>query len=286
MSKVAVLGLGTMGSRMAHNLLKAGNDVVVYNRTRENAAALEAAGAKIAESPREAAEQSEITVSMVTDIDASRTIWLDAQKGAIHGLRPGSIAIESSTLTPDWIRKLGDAVVHRSAEFLDAPVVGSKPHAESAQLMFLIGGAETLEKARRTLLTMGTAIHHVGPMGAGSLMKLAVNALLGIQVAALGEILGLIRKSGIDEKKGIEILNAMPTASPALQRIAGIVSSRSFAPNFPIRLVEKDFSYAVTTAEHINTTLPASIAVRDVYARAIRDGLGEGDISGVVQLYD
>ncbi len=195
MSTVAVLGLGAMGRRMAKKLLEAGHDVVAYNRTGERARALEAEGATRAESPREAAARSDIVIGMVTDDDASRAVWLDANTGAIGGLREGAVAIESSTLTSAWVRELADAVTARGAGFLDAPVVGSRPQAEAGQLIYCVGGAaETLNKARGGLSAMGAAIHHVGPVAAGIATKLAVNALFGIQVAALGEMLGMVRK--------------------------------------------------------------------------------------------
>src|SRR5215470_16372325 len=124
MSKVSVMGLGAMGFRMAQRLLKAGHEVVVYNRTKERASAIESEGAQLAASPREAAERSYIVISMVTDDNASRSLWLDKETGAANGLRHGSIAIESSTLTPAWVSALADDVSRCNAKFLDAPVVG------------------------------------------------------------------------------------------------------------------------------------------------------------------
>jgi len=287
MSTVTVLGLGAMGYRMAKKLLEAGHNVTVYNRTGERARALEAEGATRADSPREAAARSEFVISMVTDDDASHAVWLDANTGAIHGLRTGAVAIESSTLTPAWVHQLADVVTTRGAGLLDAPVVGSRPQAEAGQLIYCIGGAaETLDKARDTLSAMGAAIHHVGPVGAGIAMKLAVNALFGIQVVVLGEILGMVRKSGIDVKQAVEVLGALLTASPALKAVAGQMVARSYAPLFPIHLVEKDFRYIVESAALVKAPVPTSKAVRDVYTRALREGYGNDNISGVAQLFD
>jgi len=287
MSTVAVLGLGAMGLRMAKKLLETGHDVVVYNRTGARARTLEAEGATRADSPREAAARSEFVIGMVTDDGASRAVWLDANTGAIGGLREGAVAIESSTLTPAWVRELADAVAARGAGFLDAPVVGSRPQAEAGQLIYCVGGAtETLAKAREVLSAMGAAIHHLGPVGAGIAVKLAVNAFFGIQVAAMGEILGLLRKSGIDVKLAVEVLGTLSTTSPALKAVAGQVAARSYAPLFPINLVEKDFRYITESAAQINAPVPASKAVRDVYARALRAGYGDDNISGIAQLFD
>lgn len=287
MSTVAVLGLGAMGVRMAKKLLETGHDVVVYNRTGERARALEAEGATRAESPREAAARSEFVISMVTDDDASRAVWLDANTGAIGGLREGAVAIESSTLTPAWVRELADTAAARGAGFLDAPVVGSRPQAEAGQLIYCVGGAaETLAKAREALSAMGAAIHHIGPVGAGIAMKLAVNALFGIQVAALGEMLGMVGKSGIDVKQAVAVLGTLPTTSPALKAVAGQMTARSYAPLFPIHLVEKDFRYITEAAAQVNARVPTSAAVREVYARALREGYGDDNISGIAQLFD
>jgi 3-hydroxyisobutyrate dehydrogenase len=136
---VAVIGLGAMGSRLAHNLLNAGYTVVVHNRTSEKAQPLVDRGAAFVTTPRAAAEQSDVVLSMVTDNEISRQLWLAAETGAIFGLTPDKIAIEMSTLTVDWVRELGAAITQTEAGFLDAPVVGSRPQAEAGKLNFASG---------------------------------------------------------------------------------------------------------------------------------------------------
>jgi 3-hydroxyisobutyrate dehydrogenase len=287
MSKVSVIGLGAMGSRMARRLLKAGHEVVVYNRAKESANALESEGARIASSPREAAEQSDLVISMVADDQASQSVWLDLETGAVKGLRHGSIAIESSTLTTAWVSALANAVSRQGARFLDAPAVGSRPQAEAGQLIYLVGGeAETIDKVSDILSVMGSLIHHAGPVGSGAAMKLAVNALFGIQVAALSEVLGCLGKLNFEESKAIDLLASMPIISPALKRIIGLIAARDFAPNFPIRLVEKDLGYFVETARGVNALSPICETVRKVYESAKREQFGELDISGVAQLFE
>lgn len=156
-------------------------------------------GATFVTSPRAAAEQSDLVISMVTDNEISRQVWLASETGAILGFTPDKIAIEMSTLTIDWVRELGAAIAQCGAGFLDAPVVGSRPQAEVGKLISLVGGqAETLAQVRKTLADAGAAVvHHVGAVGQGMAMKLAVNALFGIQVAALAELLGMLSKDGI-----------------------------------------------------------------------------------------
>jgi 3-hydroxyisobutyrate dehydrogenase len=149
MQKVAILGLGIMGNGMAHNLLKAGFALTVYNRSREKAAALEAAGAQVADTPKA----------------ASRSVWL-GDDGALAGVRSDTLLIECSTLSTGWVRELAELAGRRGCAFLDAPVTGSKPVAESGELGFLVGGdAAALERARPVLEAMGQRINHLGPVG-------------------------------------------------------------------------------------------------------------------------
>ncbi|MHB9118123.1 MAG: NAD(P)-dependent oxidoreductase [Burkholderiales bacterium] len=284
MKNIAVLGLGAMGSRLAGNLLDAGYRVNVYNRTARHSLALEAKGAIPAASPREACMQADIVIGMVTDDEASRQLWTHAESGAIHGLRKGAVAVESSTLSPAWVRELSGAIGQRGAHFLDAPVLGSRPQAEAHQLVYLVGGEATaLAEAREVLAANSAAIHHVGPAGAGATLKLAVNALFGIQVAALGEILAILGGAGMDIAQTVELLGGFPVTSPALKRIASLMATRSFTPNFPIHLVEKDFRYFVAMASKGLGNQSLSSLAHDIYIQAIQEGYGNDDIAGISQ---
>src|SRR5919109_4498430 len=140
MDEIAVLGLGAMGSRMAANLVKAGYGVRVWNRTADAATPLVEAGARQAPSPREAAAGAAFVIAMLRDDEASRKVWLDPENGAFRALDPQAVAIESSTLTLDWIRNLGQAAAEQGLSLLEAPVAGSRPQAEAGQLIYLCGG--------------------------------------------------------------------------------------------------------------------------------------------------
>ncbi len=285
--KITVLGLGAMGSRMAANLLKAGYAVTVWNRSPAPAEALVAQGANIAPTPKLAVEAADIVISMITDNNASRAIWLDRETGAVMGLKKNAIAIESSTLTVDWVRELGAEISNRGVAFLDAPVVGSRPQADAGKLIYLVGGrAETLRQVQNILLSAGAStIHHVGDIGQGMLMKLAVNALFGIQVAALAEIIGMLNKNGVDSAKAMECLGDLPVISPAAKNAGNLMLIDNHAPMFPIDLVEKDFRYMTQTAQAVNASTPASNAIRDIYLDAIALGYGRDNITGVVRLF-
>ncbi|MGY2374374.1 NAD(P)-dependent oxidoreductase [Pseudomonas sp. SDO524_S393] len=285
MATIAVLGLGAMGSRMALNLLRAGHAVTVWNRSAKAAEELVAAGARQATTPREAASGASIVLSMVRDDAASRDVWLSPEHGAAAGMAPDSIAIESSTVSHEWILALGKALQVKGLALIDAPVSGSRPQAEAAQLVFLVGGAPAVVEAARTvLLAMGTSLHHVGPLGAGALVKLATNALLGVQVTTLAELFGMLGKQGVDLTKAFDAVAATSVSSVASQRSAASMAAGNFAPQFPVTLIEKDFGYVVSAAGGAQLA-PTIEASRQVFGTAIEQGLGDLNMTGVVRLF-
>ncbi len=286
MTKIAFLGLGAMGQRMVKQLLNAGHDVVVYNRSRAAAEAALTGGAKFAETPKKAAEGQDFVIAMVRDDAASEAVWTGSE-GALASLGKDAVAIESSTLTPSWARQLGARVAERGASFIDAPVVGTRPQAEARKLVYLVGGeAPVIERAQDVLLAMGQKVHRAGPIGAGMALKLAVNALFGVQVAALAELLAMLRREGIQGAEALEALGALPVTSPALVGAGGLMVARNFAPMFPIALVEKDLRYAVERAEALEGELPVTGAVRAVFQRAVEEGFGGENIVGVARVFD
>lgn len=284
MKTVAVLGLGAMGSRMARRLIDAGMNVRLYNRSPGPAEHL--SGGSVAASPREAAEGTDIVMSVVTDDDAARAIWLHPERGALAGLGPHAIAVESSTVTPAWIETLDRAVRERGATLVDAPVVGSRPQAEAGQLVHLAGGStEALATVAPVLAAIGQRVHHAGPVGHGTAMKLVVNALFGMQVAALAEMLGFATRSGIAEATALEILAGLPTTSPALVGIGAAIEAGKFDPMFPIALVAKDFRYATEAARALEARVPLTEATTRAFAAAVDAGLGEQNINAIAKRY-
>lgn len=287
MNKVAFLGLGAMGSRMAARLLAAGHDVTVWNRSAERTAPLVEQGAQAAATPAEATAGAEVVIAMLRDDSASEAVWCDPETGAAVGMAEGALAIECSTLTVDWTRRLGDALAGGGLRFLDAPLAGSRPQAEGGQLIFFTGGASpSLKAARPLLLAMGSAVHHAGEaVGSGMAIKLMINALFGLQVAAVAEVLALGEVLGVPKQSGAEILGETPVLSPAAKGAAAAIVAGAFAPMFPIDLVEKDFGCVTATAEAAGAAVPLSQAARAVYAQAKAAGYGGDNITGVVQLY-
>lgn len=285
MASLAVMGLGAMGSRMAVNLMKKGHVLTVWNRSPQAAVPLVAAGARLAATPREAAGSAEFVISMLRDDVASKEVWLDERTGAFDGLAPGAVAIESSTITPRWSRELGRHAASRGVAFLEAPVSGSRPQADAATLIYLVGGDDaTLARTRPILAAMGSAIHHVGPVGAGAVFKLAVNSLMGIQVAGWAELIGMLGRSGFDVARAVEIIGSTAVASPGAKANAALMATRQYAPLFTAELIEKDLGYAVEAAdgsEHV----PLVEVTRRVFREAIDRGLGPDNLTGIVRLY-
>jgi 3-hydroxyisobutyrate dehydrogenase len=279
--KVAILGLGIMGSGMANRLLSANFPLAVYNRNRDKSVPFGDAGAFIAASPREAASRSEIILSMVSDDAASRDVWL-GERGALATASPGSILIESSTLSGAWIHELASKVAERGCLFLDAPVTGTKPHAASGELLFLVGGsAETLDTARPVFSVLGRDVIHLGPVGSGALMKLINNFVCGVQAASFGEALSMIDAGGLDRAKAVSILTGGAPGSGIVRRVADRVAANDFTPNFALKWMAKDLAYALHEASCRGITLQTAAAALSLFQRAIAEGHGDEDFSAV-----
>jgi len=278
---VAILGLGIMGSGMAHRLLSASFPLAVYNRNREKCIPFGDAGASIAATPREAASRSEIILSMVGDDTASRDVWL-GEDGALAGASPGSVLIESSTLSGDWIHELASKAADRGCRFLDAPVTGTKPHAASGQLLFLVGGsAEALDAARPVFSVLGRDTVHLGPVGSGALMKLINNFVCGVQAASFGEAVSMIEAGGLDRIKAMSILTGGAPGSGIVKRVADQVAANEFTPNFKLKWMAKDLAYALHEASSKGISLQTAAAALSVFQRAIAEGHGDEDFSAV-----
>jgi 3-hydroxyisobutyrate dehydrogenase len=284
MIRVAVVGLGIMGTGMANSLLRAGVPVNVYNRNAAKSAPFAAAGARIATSPRDAASDADVVISMVSDDRASRHVWM-GDDGALAGVTHGALLIESSTLTPTWIEELAKAAQAKGAELIDAPVTGSRDHASSGQLLFLAGGSEAaLERAKPVLSVMSRAIVHTGPTGSGALVKLINNFVCGVQAAALAEAINVIDKSGLDREKTLDVLYNGAPGSPIVKTVGARMASREFTPPFFfLELMKKDLTYARDEAAKRGVTLETVTAALSRFDRAIAAGNGDKDFAAIVE---
>jgi len=281
--RIAFLGLGIMGSGMARRLLLNGFPLTVFNRNAEKSKPLADDGAHAANSPREAAANADVIISMVADDNASRSMWL-GENGALATARPGTICIECSTVTVDWIRELATAAAQKKCALLDAPVTGSKIQAAGGELNFLVGGdATTLEKARPALAAMSKAIVHLGPAGSGALVKLINNFVCGVQLASLAEAVAMIERSGLDRARALEVLTNGAPGGPLVKAVATRMTTPDFTPNFLLRLMAKDLGYAIQEGGKLSVELATARAALGDFQAAIAAGHGEQDIAAVVE---
>ena len=283
MKRITFLGLGIMGAPMARRLLDRGFALTVWNRNASRAEDLVAAGARLASSPAEAARDGDAVIAMLADDDASRSVWLGAS-GALAAMKPGALAIDSSTLTVGWMRELSAQATERGVEFLDAPVTGSKPQAEQGALNFLVvGDAAATQRAAPLFAVMGRGHVHVGPAGSGALLKLINNFLCGVQLASLGEAIAMAQRSGLDVRRTADVLAAGSPGSPIVKMVVERMVTRDYTPNFRVPLMVKDLTYAMETFAAEGIELAGARAARERFIEAAAAGFQERDIAAVVE---
>ncbi len=281
MERIAFLGLGKMGAEMAKNLLKKGFTLTVYNRSREKAEPFQALGARVALTPREAAVDADVIVSMVSDDIASRGLWL-GESGALARAHSGALLIESSSLSVSWVRELAAIAKERGCAFVDAPVRGGPSQAQAAQLNFLVGGEPAaFERARPILSVMGATIIHLGVAGNGAGMKLINNMMVAVEIELFEEALVLAERIGLDvQQAATQIVEGAP-GSRALQGRVQDILKKDFSSRFALRLMHKDMSYALDESVRLGIPLPSVAAAREVYRLAMARGMGDWDFAGV-----
>ncbi len=284
MQKITLLGLGIMGSGMAANWLKQGFDLTVYNRTRSKAEPFAEQGAHIADTPFEAAHESDIVVAMVGDDPASEAVWM-GEDGALAGAKPGAIIVECSTVSPNWVRLLAGQALLLGCEFLDAPVTGSKAAAANGQLVLFVGGAvTTLEKVRSALEAVSRQINHMGGVGLGATWKLLNNLQIAGQLALLTETLALAERAGFDPQQAHDLILSGAAASPIIQaKLPRIAEGRYGDTDFALRWMLKDARYALALADQLGLPLKTVQAAADLIQQAADKGLNDLDVAAVAE---
>lgn len=281
MSTIAFIGLGAMGSRMAANLIAAGNKLRVYNRDRTKTKALVDKGATASDSPAAAAMGAEFVVSIVADDAATRAVMLGAD-GALAGAAPGTVLIDSSTNTPAMAREVAKAAAAKGCPYLDAPVSGSLAQAQGKELVFMVGGDKAaFDKAQPLFAAMGRLAKHMGGAGAGATIKLINNMLSGITTAALAEAAQVAEAAGVDRDAALEILGEGAAGSRLLKSKLPKMFKRDFAPQFQLELMEKDLRYFLLLAQELDRPVPIASLVRSQYQAARRGALGKLDSCAV-----
>lgn len=276
--RVGYIGLGIMGSGMAHNLIKKGHAVTVWNRSAERAAPLRQAGAVVADSPRALAAGVEVVCVCVSDPAALAAVS-DGADGFLAGLKPGTLVIDFSTVGPAAVKALEDACRARDARFLASPVTGSKNGAAAGTLLLMCGGpADTFAAAQPVLTAVGAKAILVGDAPQAAQMKLIGNLILAHMVEALSEGTALAAGAGISVEKLLEVVQASGYASPFWDFKGKALAARDFSTHFAIDLMHKDLTLALDLGHQHRVPLPGTAAVREVYQLARAQGLGERDI--------
>ncbi len=281
---IALLGLGTMGRGMAANLLKSGFSLTVWNRTKAKAEFLTHTAATVADSPAKAVKNSAVVIAMLADDAASRAAWL-GQDGALSAMPSGSIGVECSTLSPDWIRELHEAVTHLGLRMAEAPVTGSRTQAEAGQLNFLVGAdEETLTAIAPVLQCMSKEVLHLGPVGSGAQLKLINNFLCAVQVTSFAEALVWIEQTGLRRETALEFLKRGAPGSGILSAMSERMTNRAYDVNFLLHLMAKDLRYARAAAAQLGIDVSMSSPAQELFRQAEELGLGEKDMSAVIEV--
>ena len=279
MAELGYVGLGVMGQAIVRRLLDAGHDVTVWNRTREKAEPLLAAGARWADSPREVAERSEIVFTMVTNTAAVRAVT-DGEDGILAALGPGKIYVDMSTASPANTRELADAVAAAGAQMLDSPVSGTSITVEQGKASLMVGGADdAFERARPVLEAIGPRVIHVGPSGSAVTMKIAVNLSLAVQMLAFSEGVLLAEKTGISREKAVEVMLASVIASPMVAYRGPLVLGHPEEVWFNCHMMQKDMNLALELGRQLEVPLPTTAVTNELLTAANGMGIGERDFA-------
>ncbi len=272
--RIAFIGTGIMGAPMVRNLLRAGFALVVHNRTRSKAEALQTDGATVADSPAQAAAQADVVVSCVPDSPDVEAVWL-GPGGVLESARPGMLGVDMSTIAPATARAVAQAVEQGGGTFLDAPISGGDVGAKNGTLSIMVGGPEdAFRRARPVLEAMGKTIVHCGPNGMGQQTKLCNQVICVLNILAAAEAISLARKAGLDLDRMLQAVTAGAANSWMLQNLGPKMAAGDYAPGFFIDLQQKDLRLVQESARDVNVPLPGTALVQQLFAA--NQAAGEG----------
>lgn len=281
MAKLGFVGLGVMGGRVVKRLLDAGHQVTGYNRTKSKAQWLMDGGMKWADTPRAAAEASEVSFSMVTNTEALRTV-MEGENGLLAGIGKGKIHVDMSTVSPAFSRELAGKIEARGAAMLDSPVSGSVSTLEEGKLSIMTAGdASAFEKVKPILLNIGPKVTHVGGNGLAVTMKIATNLSLAVQMLAFSEGVLLAEKSGIKRETAVEVLVNSVIASPMVKYRGPFVLELPEEAWFDCYMMQKDMSLALELGRELNLPLPTTAVTNEFLTAARGMGLEKQDFAVV-----
>jgi 3-hydroxyisobutyrate dehydrogenase len=280
---IGFIGLGIMGRPMAHNLLKAGYPLTVWNRSQPGIDELARDGASPGSSPDDVARQSDVIITMVTDSPDVEKVAL-GPRGIIEGARPGLVHIDMSTISPAVTRRIAAQLAEKGIEMLDAPVSGGDTGAQAGTLSIMVGGKEEVfERCRPIFEVLGRTIVHCGPSGAGQTVKLCNQIVVALNNLAMCEALLFATKAGVDTRRMLEAVGAGAASSWALLNLAPRILARDFRPGFKVAHQQKDLRLALETAEQQAIPLPGTSLVHQLFAAVEAEGLGAEGTQALVK---
>ena len=284
--KVGFIGLGIMGKPMSKNLIKAGYELVVYNRSQDKAKELLELGAVWAESPAGVAAQCEVIITMLPNSPHVREVCL-GEKGIIEGAAPGVTVIDMSSIDPVESKAIGEALSQKGIDMIDAPVSGGEPKAIDGTLSVMVGGKKrNFDKYFKLLMSMAGSVVYVGDLGAGNVAKLANQVIVAVNIAAVSEALTLAVKNGADPELVYQAIRGGLAGSTVLDAKAPMMMEHNFKPGFRLELHIKDLGNALNAAHATDTALPLTSQVMEMMQALKNDGCGTEDHSALVRYYE
>ncbi len=281
-AKLGFIGLGNMGSRIAKRLLDHGYQLTGYDLDAAKAQPLGAQGGIVAKGIPELLENSDVVLTCLTNDEAVESVFT-ASEGIFAGARPGTIVLEMSTISPQTSRELHALGAKRSIEVMDVAISGSTPAAEEGALTLLVGGNRELFRAAKPIFqAIAKQFHLLGDSGSGTTMKLVVNTLLGVGMQAIAEAVVLGEKAGLDRERLLEVLSKTAVVAPAHLGKLAKLATNDYTPQFPLRLMNKDFHLILTAAAQEHVPMPVTEAAYRVNSEELAHS-EEEDFSAVLK---
>ena len=284
--KVAFIGLGIMGSRMAANLLKHSVSLTVYNRSLEAAKALEKLGATVTKTANEAVEEADIVFSMLSTPEAVESVFL-TENGVLAAMKPKATWVDCSTVNPSFSTATGKSADRHNIHFLDAPVAGTKPHAENAELVFFVGGPEeTVNLVKPYMEFMGKKVMHIGGLSKGSSFKMLVNIMLAQSMLIFSEAVILGEKMGLDRDFLLDTLPNLVVSAPFTKFKSQMIKEGNYEVQFPLEWMHKDLHLATVSSYELRHPLYLANLTKELFADAVEQGMGRLDFAAIHQLLE
>lgn len=286
MAKIGWIGLGNMGNPMSRNLVKAGHEVIVWNRTKAKADEVLAAGAKWGDSPKEVTENSDIIFTMISNGPTLHRVMFD-DDGVLNGIAAGKLVIDMSTVAPSESESVNEALEAKGCKFLRCPVTGSTVLAANATLGILVSGDKaSYEKVSPILGALGSNQFYLGAGEQARVIKLAINAMLGSTMQLMAEAVVLCEKAGLDVAQACEVIAGSAVGSPLIGYKKAVIAEGKYDPAFNVHMMIKDLDLAFDAANQYGVSMPAAALTRQAYTSAVALGKGDRDFSVLTQLLE